>query len=387
MSKGFKLSLGLPQGSVLSPTLFILSLCRIEEVISSRCEIGLLADDIVIWKSGADISILENSINHTLVGAWNFAESHKLCFNALKSSTSFFTTHRKLYKLQPKIFLGGSLLSMERHPKYLGFVLDPEISSSRHIDHLVDKSRKRLNILKYLSGRDWSADSSPFRNTYLALIRPILDAIKHISNWHEVGDNTGVAILEKLKRLSSSREVHLQWIPLHVNIADNEIADSLAKDGAAQPTIKSAPLTYSELHSTYINNKQSIVSPDHHWYEAKRSSGSFSLQCRRKEQAILTRFRSHHLRTLTFRDGNSQLVLGVLPARHLQNTFLTAWGFQNKIFMKTLKWTATAGSDVVQSGRPIFDDFFQHLWPYIGNNTANVVFQMVKRLWLIRIDQ
>ncbi|GFU92722.1 putative DD41D transposase [Trichonephila clavipes] len=36
--------------------------------------------------------------------------------------------------------------------------------------------------------------------------------------------------------------------------------------------------------------------------------------------------------------------------------------------------TATAGSDVVQSGRPIFDDFFQHLWPYIGNNTANVVF-------------
>ena len=49
--------------------------------------------------------------------------------------------------------------------------------------------------------------------------------------------------------------------------------------------------------------------------------------------------------------------------------------------------TATAGSDVVQSGRPIFDDFFQHLWPSIGNNTANVVFQMVKRLWFMRIDQ
>ncbi|GFU56531.1 transposable element Tcb2 transposase [Trichonephila clavipes] len=49
--------------------------------------------------------------------------------------------------------------------------------------------------------------------------------------------------------------------------------------------------------------------------------------------------------------------------------------------------TATAGSDVVQSGRPIFDDFFQHLWLYIGNNTANVAFRMVKRLWLIRIDQ
>ncbi|GFV43440.1 hypothetical protein TNCV_5051 [Trichonephila clavipes] len=56
-------------------------------------------------------------------------------------------------------------------------------------------------------------------------------------------------------------------------------------------------------------------------------------------------------------------------------------------FGLTWHWTATAGSDVVQSGRPIFDDFFQHLWPYIGNNTANIVFQMVRRLWLIRIDQ
>ncbi|GFU12012.1 uncharacterized protein TNCV_3265941 [Trichonephila clavipes] len=56
-----------------------------------------------------------------------------------------------------------------------------------------------------------------------------------------------------------------------------------------------------------------------------------------------------------------------------------------KLYLKL--GTATAGSDVVQSGRPIFNDFFQHLWPYIGNNTANVVFQMVKRLWLIRIDQ
>ncbi|GFX75339.1 hypothetical protein TNCV_3043611 [Trichonephila clavipes] len=69
---------------------------------------------------------------------------------------------------------------------------------------------------------------------------------------------------------------------------------------------------------------------------------------------------------------------------------MTALDVRLAALLKTLKrfllWTAMAGSDVVQSGRPIFDDFFQHLWPYIGNNTANIVFQMVKRLWLIRID-
>ncbi|GFW44624.1 hypothetical protein TNCV_4481691 [Trichonephila clavipes] len=69
-----------------------------------------------------------------------------------------------------------------------------------------------------------------------------------------------------------------------------------------------------------------------------------------------------------------------------QKTLKRLWKTIQEKLSKT-GMTATAGSDVVQSGRPIFDDFFQHLWPYIGNNTANVVFQMVKRLWLIRIDQ
>ncbi|GFV47414.1 transposable element Tc1 transposase [Trichonephila clavipes] len=59
-----------------------------------------------------------------------------------------------------------------------------------------------------------------------------------------------------------------------------------------------------------------------------------------------------------------------------------SWCFKRTALPSVLGYgrTATAGSDVVQSGRPIFDDFFQHLWPYIGNNTANVVFQRVKRL-------
>ncbi|GFU97275.1 hypothetical protein TNCV_3034901 [Trichonephila clavipes] len=40
---------------------------------------------------------------------------------------------------------------------------------------------------------------------------------------------------------------------------------TLAKAGAAQHTMNSAALTYLELHSTCINNKQSTVPPDHHW--------------------------------------------------------------------------------------------------------------------------
>ncbi|GFV62065.1 reverse transcriptase domain-containing protein [Trichonephila clavipes] len=66
-------------------------------------------------------------------------------------------------------------LAYEKHPKYLGYVLDPEWSSHKHIDHIVSKCRKRLSILKFIAGKDWGAEAVTLRDTFLALIRPILE--------------------------------------------------------------------------------------------------------------------------------------------------------------------------------------------------------------------
>ncbi|GFU10300.1 uncharacterized protein TNCV_150651 [Trichonephila clavipes] len=58
-------------------------------------------------------------------------------------------------------------------------------------------------------------------------------AIQHLSNCQSVRDNVGVSILSKLKRLSPSHQIHLQWIPSHVDLKGNEIADTLAKAGTS----------------------------------------------------------------------------------------------------------------------------------------------------------
>ncbi|PRD31013.1 UNVERIFIED_CONTAM: hypothetical protein NCL1_24664 [Trichonephila clavipes] len=150
----------------------------------------------------------------------------------------------------------------ESHP---GVYFHPNISA--HVNKTSDPPKFLSELIAIDTGLK-EALSIPGSNN-IWILSDSSSAIQHLSNWHKVGDNIGVAILEKLKRLSSSHEIHLQWDPSHVDIMGNEIADSLAKDGTAQPTMSSAPLTYSELHSTYTNNKQSTVPPAHHWYEAK----------------------------------------------------------------------------------------------------------------------
>ncbi|GFY32812.1 RNase H domain-containing protein [Trichonephila clavipes] len=126
-------------------------------------------EDIVLWKSDSDLTKLESDIILVPEDIRNFTLDHKLNFNPTKYIVSFVITNRKLYNFYP-IFSYNQTLTVDKHPKYLGFVLEPEILRNKHIDNIVLKARKWLNILRYISGRDWEANAVTLRNTYVLLI-------------------------------------------------------------------------------------------------------------------------------------------------------------------------------------------------------------------------
>ncbi|GBN70995.1 hypothetical protein AVEN_229875-1 [Araneus ventricosus] len=96
-------------------------------------------------------------------------------------------------------------------------------------------------------------------------------------------------------------EVHLQWIPSHVAIYGNEVADDLAKQGTAEPS-----LTFDEIYSIRKNKdlKTWRVPPSHDWYKRSSPGGSIGLACDRADQTALSRFVSGHLRSCSFSHGN-----------------------------------------------------------------------------------
>ncbi|UYV64027.1 UBR4, partial [Cordylochernes scorpioides] len=198
LSKTFKLYQGLPQGSVLSPTLFTLFIAGIEEKILHN---HIFADDIILWSSNTNWKKAERDLNKTLFHLEKFANKHKLEFNPQKSETCLFTTDKKLYKIRPKIILKEQQLQYNKHPKYLGYTLDPEINSSKHIEEVIRKGRDRLKILKYISGREWGADATTLKLTYTSLIRPILEYGYQI---YGTASETNLKSLERIQ-LSAAR--------------------------------------------------------------------------------------------------------------------------------------------------------------------------------------
>ncbi|GFW89388.1 putative RNA-directed DNA polymerase from transposon BS [Trichonephila clavipes] len=92
-------------------------------------------------------------------------------------------------------------LNYSKYPTYLGFTLDSEVNCGKHIEKIADKARKRLKILKYLSGRDWGSDASTLRITYTTLVRPVLEYGYQI---YQVASPTNLKKLER-EQLSAAR--------------------------------------------------------------------------------------------------------------------------------------------------------------------------------------
>ncbi|GFU64676.1 probable RNA-directed DNA polymerase from transposon BS [Trichonephila clavipes] len=175
LSDPFAIRQGVPQGSVLSPVLFSFYITGIEKVLAKHCEVGIFADDIIAGSSGSDVGENELKLNHAMEEAHTFEEMHKLIFNASKSLTTCFSTNRHLFNYQPKISIKGIQLCYVKNAKYLGYTLDQEITNNKHIESQVINARKRLNVLKFISGRDWGAEASTLRTTFISLIRPVLE--------------------------------------------------------------------------------------------------------------------------------------------------------------------------------------------------------------------
>ena len=164
---------GLPQGSPLSCTLFLLFINDLTDVL--EVENALYADDLVMWYTSKFSNLNRRRLNQDLAHLGNFHEEWKLTINTTKTVYSIFSLSPTVSKEKPVITIQGKQIQKEENPTYLGVTLDSSLTLSEQMKKVKKKAKGRLKLVKKLASTSWGADKTTLRQLYLGYVRSTMD--------------------------------------------------------------------------------------------------------------------------------------------------------------------------------------------------------------------
>jgi ribonuclease HI len=165
---------GVPQGSVLSVTLFIVAIDDILINIPPSIKGNLYVDDLHISCEGNDIRFINRQLQTAVNRITNWTNENGFSLSSSKTSCVHFCRKRGIHP-DPEIQLSGSVINVVKEFKFLGVIFDSRLTFIPHVLHLRKKCQNSLNILRVLSNTNWGADRSSLIKIYYALIRSKLD--------------------------------------------------------------------------------------------------------------------------------------------------------------------------------------------------------------------
>ena len=165
---------GIPQGSVLSPTLFNIAVNGLLETVPIGVSGQAFADDFMVMCSRSTATEACRKIQTAINAASRWAASRGFKFSAEKTKAIRFTRTRRQEEV-PTLVLEGSILIYEDQIKYLGMIFDKKLTFSPHIKDLVVNVKQRCNILKVVSNLNFGADRITLLRIYQALCLSKID--------------------------------------------------------------------------------------------------------------------------------------------------------------------------------------------------------------------
>ncbi|KAL6430608.1 hypothetical protein ACFW04_006896 [Cataglyphis niger] len=135
-----------PQGSVLSPTLFNLYLREISIVLDRHTKILQFADDIIIFSMSSNAEKARKSVELSLSSIDSLLQSKGLDISPHKTQLIIFS-RRNIRPTTDYITLNDFIIKSTQVVRFLGVLLDFRLNGNVHMNYIINKSRKIIEII------------------------------------------------------------------------------------------------------------------------------------------------------------------------------------------------------------------------------------------------
>ena len=188
---------GVPQGSVLGPSLFLFYINDMPEGIKST--VRLFADDTIsylIIACDQDTNELQEDLDKLAKWETNW----KMSFHPDKCNV--LTISKKKNTIEKPYILHGHTLTSVKSAKYLGCTLTSDLNWGEHISNICGKANRTIGFLK----RNLNIGASSVKqNAYKSLVRPILEYASSVWDpYHQTEINRLEMVQRRAARYISS---------------------------------------------------------------------------------------------------------------------------------------------------------------------------------------
>ena len=161
---------GVPEGGVISPTLFIIFIDGICDQLSSHIPRALHADDLALWTKGEQVTTAAIRMQEAMSLMSDWVEEWLVMINRTKTEATCFSLSPKREEFILQI--NRREIHQQDTPTYLAVTLDTKLTWSPPISAMHSKGLRKMALMKKLAGTKWGANMKILTQLYNATIRP-----------------------------------------------------------------------------------------------------------------------------------------------------------------------------------------------------------------------
>lgn len=200
---------GLPQGSPLSPPLYMYYNADLLDIPQNRgTSLGFIDDVVLGVKGHSDIGNVRK-LRTILRAAEEWRIKHGVQFEPTKYVLVHYTRNRN-QATDAAITIGGLTIKPSKEAKYLGVIFDQELRFKSQLQHVVKKGTNAALALASITKNGWGIQYKYARQLFNAVITPRMDYGAVV--WHRPKQDGTTASTSQVQKLSTVQRLAMKAI-------------------------------------------------------------------------------------------------------------------------------------------------------------------------------
>ena len=221
---------GVPQGSVLSPLLFLIYVNDLLPPHHKQNSISQISDDTAQWAFSLNVKFAANLSQQDLLKLATWCAKWRIKLNPEKTKVIIFSISLLARKAEFNLTLYGETLKIYPRVKFLGITFNSELTFQPHFEDILERCNNRYHHLRLLANKKWGPSPATLIQIYKQCVRPIF----------EYGSLSTITALDHIISKIQWLQNKFIWLSLHL---PKYILPKLLHDSTGLPYVKDHLLT------------------------------------------------------------------------------------------------------------------------------------------------